>query len=166
MSLIEYSVFTQNLTTISMHNYDREEFKVRELQEPESWDAGLIYYDITLQRDIGYKGVPKVQVDHQSRCAVLHFYRTFFAILPFKHDSSIGAGMEEDEETRLVFCEWRKDLQMLWLLLVESIHFFLVMWSRKSRNQFETFLILNFYMVTWNQLLQSCMNQSRLLLDD
>ena len=31
MSLIEYSVFTQNLTTISMHNYDREEFKVSKM---------------------------------------------------------------------------------------------------------------------------------------
>ena len=44
-----------------------------------------------------------MRVDYQSRCAILHFYRNYFAILPFKTDSSgIGGGMEEDEETRFV----------------------------------------------------------------
>ncbi|KAJ3334813.1 Cleavage and polyadenylation specificity factor subunit 1 [Kappamyces sp. JEL0680] len=73
MSIVEYSVFTQNLVTVSMHNYEREEFR----------------------KDLAYKGVPSVKVDHQSRCAVMRFYRQQFAILPFKYDSGIG---DDDEQ--------------------------------------------------------------------
>lgn len=76
MSLVEYSVFTQNLVTVSMHNYEREELK----------------------KDVGFKGTPTVRVDHQNRCAVLRFYQQYFAILPFKYDT--GITMEEDEDKR------------------------------------------------------------------
>jgi hypothetical protein len=33
MSMVEYSLSSQNLVTVSMHNYEREEFKVREKWE-------------------------------------------------------------------------------------------------------------------------------------
>ena len=65
MSLVEYSIENQNIVTVSMHNYEKEEFKQQ------------------------HKSLPRAQVDSQSRCAMLHFYNAYFAILPFVEGEAI-----------------------------------------------------------------------------
>ena len=64
MSLVEYSVENQTIITVSMHNYEKEEFKQQ-------------------------KTKPKAQVDPLSRCAMLHFYNSYFAVLPFVEGEQI-----------------------------------------------------------------------------
>ncbi|KAJ3323017.1 Cleavage and polyadenylation specificity factor subunit 1 [Boothiomyces sp. JEL0866] len=61
MSLLEWN---ETLVTISLHHYEKEEFR----------------------KDLMNKGAPKVVVDPLSRCAVLSFYQSQFAILPFVDD--------------------------------------------------------------------------------
>ncbi|KAJ3256708.1 Cleavage and polyadenylation specificity factor subunit 1 [Boothiomyces macroporosus] len=61
MTLLEWN---DTLVTISLHHYEKEEFR----------------------KDLMNKGTPKVVVDPLSRCAVLSFYQSQFAILPFVDD--------------------------------------------------------------------------------
>jgi cleavage and polyadenylation specificity factor subunit 1 len=74
MSLVEYSNQNQNLVTVSMHYYEKEEYR----------------------KDKSYKGTPVVQVDPLSRCAALLFYNSYFALLPFVSDTII----HNEEESR------------------------------------------------------------------
>jgi hypothetical protein len=69
LSIIEYSQALKQIITVSMHNYEKEEFK----------------------RDLILKGSPVVCVDHQNRCAVLSFYFNHFAILPFRQEGNVEA---------------------------------------------------------------------------
>ena len=64
MSLVEYNVENQNIITVSMHNYEKEEFRQQ-------------------------FSTPKAEADPQSRCAMLHFYNSYFAILPFAEGETI-----------------------------------------------------------------------------
>jgi cleavage and polyadenylation specificity factor subunit 1 len=68
MSLIEYSEQNLNIQTTSMHYFEKEDFR----------------------KDITLKGKPLVQVDPDSRCAIMKFYENHFAILPMKSDDDDG----------------------------------------------------------------------------
>ncbi|KAI8851683.1 CPSF A subunit region-domain-containing protein [Chytridium lagenaria] len=76
MSLVEFSQSQQTLVTVSMHYYEREEFKK----------------DIMTD-----KSIPEVRMDPQFRCSALCFYGERLAILPFKQDGGMQA--EADDAT-------------------------------------------------------------------
>ncbi|KAI8825062.1 CPSF A subunit region-domain-containing protein [Fimicolochytrium jonesii] len=75
MSLIEFSTATQNIVTVSIHYYEREEFKKETQVE---------------------KFCPEIRVDPQNRCAILQFYSDRLAILPLKQDTTVQV-METDD---------------------------------------------------------------------
>ncbi|KAJ8329492.1 mRNA cleavage and polyadenylation factor subunit [Batrachochytrium dendrobatidis] len=67
MSLVEYSQFTQKLVTVSMHYFEREEFKkLGSIDRPP----------------------PEIKVDPQGYCAAMRIYGDRLAILPFKQDGA------------------------------------------------------------------------------
>ncbi|KAI8813010.1 CPSF A subunit region-domain-containing protein, partial [Cladochytrium replicatum] len=65
MALIEYNPATNNIVTVSIHYYEREEFKKESLSD---------------------RWIPEIRVDPQSRCAIMNFYNDRFAIIPMKQD--------------------------------------------------------------------------------
>ncbi|TPX40593.1 hypothetical protein SeMB42_g03452 [Synchytrium endobioticum] len=76
MSLVEYSMSRHTITTVSIHYFEKEEFKqgpILDLPDPE------------------------IRLDPQFRCAIMLFYGEKLAILPFKTDLS-GAN-EPDLDT-------------------------------------------------------------------
>ncbi|KAI9205850.1 CPSF A subunit region-domain-containing protein [Polychytrium aggregatum] len=75
MSLIEYCRATSNIVTVSIHYYEREEFKKESLTD---------------------KWVPEIRVDPEHRCAVLNFYNDRLAILPLRND---GANTDDLDPT-------------------------------------------------------------------
>ncbi|KAJ3040299.1 Cleavage and polyadenylation specificity factor subunit 1 [Rhizophlyctis rosea] len=77
MSLIEYSVASQNIVTVSIHFYEREEFKKEALTD---------------------KWIPVIHTDPQNRCAALNFYNDRLAILPFKQEGDF-ANVDADDTT-------------------------------------------------------------------
>ncbi|CAH1761431.1 3424_t:CDS:10 [Entrophospora sp. SA101] len=66
LSLLEFSLATNSIVTVSIHYYEREEFKLEFLSNPFP---------------------TKVKVDSSSSCAVLHFYGDKLAILPFRQEA-------------------------------------------------------------------------------
>ncbi|KAF7726104.1 Cleavage and polyadenylation specificity factor subunit 1 [Apophysomyces ossiformis] len=62
MSLLEWSPATNSIVTVSIHYYERDEFKKEFLTNPYP---------------------PTIHMDPQQRCAVLNFYDNKLAILPF-----------------------------------------------------------------------------------
>ncbi|KAJ3417096.1 Cleavage and polyadenylation specificity factor subunit 1 [Chytridiales sp. JEL 0842] len=80
MTLIEYSSSTQSIVTVSLHYYERDEFKKDALTD---------------------KGVPQVRVDPQYRCASLNFFNDRLAILPFKQD--VDNRYETEESAKYPF---------------------------------------------------------------
>ncbi|KAI9088335.1 CPSF A subunit region-domain-containing protein [Phlyctochytrium arcticum] len=77
MSLIEYSPATHDIVTVSIHYYEREEFK---------------------RESITSKFRPDIRVDPQNRCAVMQFYNDRLAILPFKMEGEGGEGEDENSD--------------------------------------------------------------------
>ncbi|KAJ1332862.1 hypothetical protein BSLG_008489 [Batrachochytrium salamandrivorans] len=72
MSLVEFSRTSQKLVTVSMHLFERDEFKKQgSIDRPP----------------------PDIRVDPQGRCAAMRIYGDKLAILPFKHD---GASLHAD----------------------------------------------------------------------
>lgn len=89
MSLIEWSLESHCLETVSIHFYERDEYK-KEVNISAWW-------------------TPFIRVDPASRCAALSFYHDQLAILPFKQDlgTAVGglttSGAEKDGASRCVF---------------------------------------------------------------
>ncbi|KAJ3119852.1 Cleavage and polyadenylation specificity factor subunit 1 [Nowakowskiella sp. JEL0407] len=67
MALVEYNRATNSIVTVSLHYYEREEFKKESISE---------------------FSPPEIRLDPQQRCAALHFYHDKLAILPFKQDTT------------------------------------------------------------------------------
>ncbi|TPX33999.1 2-dehydropantoate 2-reductase [Synchytrium microbalum] len=67
MSLVEFSMSRQTLTTVSIHYFEREEFRQGAILE---------------------RPDPEIRMDPQFRCAIMSFYGDKLAILPFKTDTS------------------------------------------------------------------------------
>ncbi|KAI9469973.1 MAG: CPSF A subunit region-domain-containing protein [Benjaminiella poitrasii] len=76
MSLLEWSPATNSIVTVSIHYYERDEFKKEFLTNP-------------------YPS--SIHIDPQQRCAVLNFYDTKLAVLPFRQSDNLS---DEDEETQ------------------------------------------------------------------
>ncbi|EIE79461.1 hypothetical protein RO3G_04166 [Rhizopus delemar RA 99-880] len=80
MSLLEWSSSTNSIITVSIHYYERDEFKKEFLTNP-------------------YPSA--IHIDPQQRCAVFNFYDNKLAVLPFRQSDKLderqGEG-EEDEE--------------------------------------------------------------------
>ncbi|KAI9364067.1 CPSF A subunit region-domain-containing protein [Pilaira anomala] len=80
MSLLEWSPATNSIVTVSIHYYERDEFKKEFLTNP-------------------YPS--SIHIDPQQRCAVLNFYDNKLAVLPFRQadklDERQGDAEEEDE---------------------------------------------------------------------
>ncbi|KAJ3215584.1 Cleavage and polyadenylation specificity factor subunit 1 [Dinochytrium kinnereticum] len=74
MALIEYSRSQQTIVTVSMHYYEREEFKKEIMTD---------------------KSIPEVRMDPQFRCGALSFYGDRLAILPFKQDAGMQAEVDD-----------------------------------------------------------------------
>ncbi|KAJ3189114.1 mRNA cleavage and polyadenylation factor subunit [Gaertneriomyces sp. JEL0708] len=72
--LLEWSVADHTLTTVSLHYFERDEFRKESLTPPRP---------------------PILRVDPQSRCAVVLFYEDRLAIIPLK--SELSASNEEPE---------------------------------------------------------------------
>jgi cleavage and polyadenylation specificity factor subunit 1 len=70
VSIVEYCQETHSLLTISIHLYEREEFRVSNF---------LNKAECQMNRDD-----PVVRVDPQSRLCVTSFYKDYFSILPFQ----------------------------------------------------------------------------------
>ncbi|OZJ02423.1 hypothetical protein BZG36_04828 [Bifiguratus adelaidae] len=77
MSILEWSEPQNSLITVSIHYYEREEFKLDLLGNPYP---------------------PIVRVDHQSRCCVLNFYGRKLAILPFREEDILDTQAMESTE--------------------------------------------------------------------
>ncbi|KAJ3013404.1 Cleavage and polyadenylation specificity factor subunit 1 [Thoreauomyces humboldtii] len=80
MSLIEWSPATYNIVTVSIHYYERDEFKKEHLSD---------------------KFIPEIRVDPQNRCAIMQFYSDRLAILPLKQDGAVQV-TELDDATSFV----------------------------------------------------------------
>ena len=70
MSLLEWSPSTHSIQTVSIHYYERDEFK-RETSTP-------VWYS------------PFVRLDPNSRCVLLSFYHDKIAVLPFKTELGLA----------------------------------------------------------------------------
>ncbi|KAG9306400.1 hypothetical protein G9A89_018283 [Geosiphon pyriformis] len=77
LSLLEFSLATNNVITVSIHYYEREEFKREFLSNP---------------------CTTELRVDPSNRCAVMNFYCDRLAILPFRQEESMH--MDEEEIAR------------------------------------------------------------------
>ncbi|TPX54847.1 hypothetical protein PhCBS80983_g05700 [Powellomyces hirtus] len=82
MSLIEYSQATHNIVTVSIHYYEREEFKKEH------------------QAD---KFIPEIRVDPQNRCAIMQFYSDRLAVLPLKQDTTVQVTEADDATSKHPF---------------------------------------------------------------
>ncbi|KAI9146233.1 CPSF A subunit region-domain-containing protein [Paraphysoderma sedebokerense] len=78
MSLLEFNTATQTPTTVSIHFYERDEYKEESL----------------------YFGGPNLIVDPSNRCAALHFYHDHLAILPFREKDVILENDELDQSSK------------------------------------------------------------------
>ncbi|PKC68294.1 hypothetical protein RhiirA1_457369 [Rhizophagus irregularis] len=74
ISLLEWSLATNSIVTVSIHYYEREEFKTEFLSN-------------TCPTDL--------KVDPSNRCAVLNFYGNKLAILPFRQEDTANLSEEE-----------------------------------------------------------------------
>jgi cleavage and polyadenylation specificity factor subunit 1 len=83
MSLLEWSPSTNSIVTVSIHYYERDEYKKEFLTNP-------------------YPS--NIHIDPQQRCAVLNFYDNKLAVLPFRQSEKLDNEKqdvhEEDEETQ------------------------------------------------------------------
>ncbi|KAI8067717.1 CPSF A subunit region-domain-containing protein [Gilbertella persicaria] len=82
MSLLEWSPATNAIVTVSIHYYERDEYKKEFLNNP-------------------YPS--NIHIDPQQRCAVLNFYDNKLAVLPFRQADKLGErqdDVEEDEEAQ------------------------------------------------------------------
>ncbi|KAJ3160953.1 Cleavage and polyadenylation specificity factor subunit 1 [Geranomyces michiganensis] len=82
MSLIEWSPALHNIVTVSIHFYEREEFK-KELQT--------------------HVFAPEIRVDPQNRCAIMQFYNDRLAILPSKQDTGVQIMDSDDAISKYPF---------------------------------------------------------------
>ncbi|CAG8433080.1 10709_t:CDS:10 [Diversispora eburnea] len=74
MSLLEYSLATNSIVTVSIHYYEREEFKLEFLSNTHPTE---------------------LRVDPFNRCAVMNFFDDKLAILPFRQEVSSHLDKEE-----------------------------------------------------------------------
>ncbi|CAG8532395.1 3944_t:CDS:10 [Paraglomus brasilianum] len=79
LSLLEYSLATNSIVTVSIHFYEREDFKREFLSNTYP---------------------PKVHVDPSNRCAVMNFYGDKLAILPFCQEETLHIDEEETASNR------------------------------------------------------------------
>ncbi|CAG8474587.1 7722_t:CDS:10 [Paraglomus occultum] len=79
LSLLEYSLATNSIVTVSIHFYEREDFKREFLSNTYA---------------------PKVHVDPSNRCAVTNFYGDKLAILPFCQEETLHIDEEETASNR------------------------------------------------------------------
>ncbi|KAI9279545.1 CPSF A subunit region-domain-containing protein [Sporodiniella umbellata] len=77
MSLLEWSSTTNSIITVSIHYYERDEFKKEFLTNP---------YPST------------IHIDPQQRCAVMNFYDNKLAVLPFRQTDKLDERQGEDED--------------------------------------------------------------------
>ncbi|CDH59136.1 cleavage and polyadenylation specificity factorsubunit 1 [Lichtheimia corymbifera JMRC:FSU:9682] len=68
MSLLEWSPTTNSIVTVSIHYYERDEYKKEFLSNPYPTD---------------------IHIDPQQRCAVLNFYGDKLAVLPFRQSDKL-----------------------------------------------------------------------------
>ncbi|RUS19169.1 hypothetical protein BC937DRAFT_87899 [Endogone sp. FLAS-F59071] len=71
MSLLEWSPSTNSIVTVSIHYYEKDDFKKEFLTNPYN---------------------PEIHIDPQQRCAILHFYGDKIAVLPFRQEEIVGVG--------------------------------------------------------------------------
>ncbi|KAI8973376.1 CPSF A subunit region-domain-containing protein [Mycotypha africana] len=79
MSLLEWSPSTNSIVTVSIHYYERDDYKKEFLTNPYP---------------------PNIHIDPQQRCAVLNFFDNKLAVLPFRQqegDDRIENGADEEE---------------------------------------------------------------------
>ncbi|RIB01623.1 CPSF A subunit region-domain-containing protein [Gigaspora rosea] len=74
LSLLEFSLATNNIVTVSIHYYEREEFKLEFLANTRPTE---------------------LRVDPSNRCAVLNFFGDKLAILPFRQEEALNLDEEE-----------------------------------------------------------------------
>ncbi|KAL9551200.1 hypothetical protein MBANPS3_004376 [Mucor bainieri] len=82
MSLLEWSPETNSIVTVSIHYYERDEFKKEFLTNP-------------------YPS--NIHIDPQQRCAVLNFYDNKLAVLPFRQADKLDerqGDADDDEEAQ------------------------------------------------------------------
>lgn len=82
MSLLEWSPATNSIVTVSIHYYERDEFKKEFLTNP-------------------YPS--SIHIDPQQRCAVMNFYDNKLAVLPFRQADRLDerqGDMDDDEEAQ------------------------------------------------------------------
>eukprot|EP00842_Homolaphlyctis_polyrhiza_P002399 jgi/Hompol1/315/HPOL_002464-RA len=82
MSLIEYSPISHKLVTVSMHLFEREEFRK------------ICSAD---------RGPPEIRVDPLGRCAAMRFYDDRLAILPFKQEDPTANPDPSDPTSKYPF---------------------------------------------------------------
>ncbi|KAI9489620.1 CPSF A subunit region-domain-containing protein [Zychaea mexicana] len=74
MSLLEWSPSTNSIVTVSIHYYEREEYKKEFLTNPYP---------------------PDIHIDPQQRCAVLNFFGDKLAVLPFRQPDNLESSSNE-----------------------------------------------------------------------
>ncbi|KAI8145123.1 CPSF A subunit region-domain-containing protein [Fennellomyces sp. T-0311] len=79
MSLLEWSPSTNSIVTVSIHYYERDEFKKEFLTNPYP---------------------PDIHIDPQQRCAVLNFYGDKLAVLPFRQSEALETSNNANEHQK------------------------------------------------------------------
>ncbi|CAG8741187.1 6551_t:CDS:2, partial [Acaulospora morrowiae] len=74
MSLLEFSLATNSIVTVSIHYYEREEFKLEFLSNTRPTE---------------------LRVDPSNRCAVMNFFGDKLTILPFRQEETLQLDEEE-----------------------------------------------------------------------
>ncbi|CAG8591653.1 23817_t:CDS:10, partial [Racocetra persica] len=74
LSLLEFSLATNNIVTVSIHYYEREEYKLEFLANTRPTE---------------------LRVDPSNRCAILNFFGDKLAILPFRQEEALNLDEEE-----------------------------------------------------------------------
>ncbi|KAI8889133.1 hypothetical protein K501DRAFT_239493 [Backusella circina FSU 941] len=77
MSLLEWSPSTNSIVTVSIHYYERDEYKKEFLTNPYP---------------------PNIHIDPQQRCAVLNFYDNKLAVLPFRQSEKLDNEKQDVQE--------------------------------------------------------------------
>ncbi|KAI8646973.1 CPSF A subunit region-domain-containing protein [Parasitella parasitica] len=127
MSLLEWSPSTNSIVTVSIHYYERDEFKKEFLTNP-------------------YPS--SIHIDPQQRCAVLNFYDNKLAVLPFRQADKLDErqGGEADDEEEAHTRKW--PYQPSFLIDLESI-------DARIKNVIDMVFLSDYYEPTLAILFQS-----------
>lgn len=99
MSLLEWSPATNSIVTVSIHYYERDEYKVSECSAYKLKNKATDPSEYLEQKEFLTNPYPSsIHIDPQQRCAVLNFYDNKLAVLPFRQADKLDERQDIDED--------------------------------------------------------------------